>query len=126
MSKPIVFISKFRVREGRLEDFKRFFRQGSESIKAEKPGTVVFLSYLSEDSHEVAIVHVFPDSESMDLHVEGAQDRSKAAFEFIEPVGVELYGSPSDQVVKMFREREGAGAPLVMRPECIGGYLRLQ
>ncbi len=124
MSGPIVFISKFRIKEGRLDDFKRFFREGSESIKAEKPGTFVFLSYLSEDSKESTIIHVFPDGTSMDLHVEGAEERSQAAYEFIEPAGVELYGAPSDAVVDMFREMENAGVPLVLKPEIIGGYLR--
>ena len=121
MSSPIVFISKFRIKEGRLDDFKRFFQQGSKSIEAEKPGTIVFLSYLSENSREASIIHVFPDAESMDLHVEGAEERSKAAYEFLEPAGVELYGAPNEAVVKMFRN---AGVPLTISPENLGGYVR--
>ena len=125
MSEPIVFISRFRIKKGKLDDFKRFFQAGAESIKAEKPGTVAFLSYLNEDATQAAIIHVFPDASSMDLHVEGAEERSKDAYEFVEPAGVELYGAPSEAVLEMFRQMDGAGVPLLVQPELVGGYLRL-
>lgn len=126
MSGPIVFISKFRVKEGKLDDFRRFYQAGAESIKADKPGTVVFLAYLNENATNVTIIHVFPDASSMDLHVQGADERSKAAYEFIEPAGLELYGTPSEGVLEMMRQIDGSGVPLTVRPEHLGGYLRMK
>ena len=60
------------------------------------PRTAVFLSFLDEEGSEVSFVHVFADSEAMDLHIEGADERARAAYEAIEPLGWEVYGTPSD------------------------------
>ena len=46
MSEPIVFISHFKVKEGKLEGLKQHAKMMMELIKAEKPGTLAFLQYL--------------------------------------------------------------------------------
>ena len=89
MSQPIVFISHFRVKQGELDGLRRLVRDVSGSIEMEKPRTLVYLSYIDEDADNVTFVHVFADSESMDVHFEGADERSRAAFEFLEPDGWE-------------------------------------
>ena len=120
MSEPIVFISKFEVKEGKLEALREFFRTGVPELERDKPGTVAFLPFLSEDGSELAIVHVFPDADAFDRHVVGAEERSEAAYEFIEPVGLELFGSPSGPVRQMLSQ--GATSFL---PVFVQGFLRL-
>src|SRR5213593_861531 len=39
MSEPIVFISRNRVKKGKLDDFKHFYQEGVERLRREKPGT---------------------------------------------------------------------------------------
>ena len=124
MSGPIVFISHNRVKAGKLEGFRRFFAEGSKAIEKDKPGTVVFLAYADEDGANVDIVHLFPDAAAMDRHMEGVAERVGASDEFIEGVGVELYGSPSEPVLEMMRAFASPQAPLTVRPEPVGGYLR--
>jgi len=126
MSEPIVFISHHRIKEGKLDGFKQFSPGVMEQIEASKPGTVAFLGYFNEDGTEVSFIHVFPDAEAMDLHVEGAGERSKKAYEFIEPQAFEIYGRPSDQVLEMMKQATGPGAALIVQPQLLGGYLRLK
>lgn len=126
MFDPIVFISSHRIKEGKLEGFKEHYRQGTELLKEEKPGTVAFLSYVDEDGDEVRIIHVFPDQQAMDVHMEGVAERSEGAYEFLEPQAFEIYGQPSEGVMEMMRQSaEMRGMALDLRPEWIGGYLRL-
>lgn len=120
MPEPIVFISHFKVKQGKLDGFKQYFREGASVLEAEKPRTVAFLAYLNEKGTEATIVHVFPDAESMDLHVQGADERSAGAYEFMEPAGFDIYGTPSDHVLGMMRE-----ASLALQPQHLGGFLRL-
>jgi hypothetical protein len=124
MSGPIVFISHNRVKEGKLDGFKGFFRTGARSIEEDKPGTVVFLAYADPDGTEVDIVHVFPDADAMDRHMEGVAERVGASDEFIEGTGVEIYGTPSERVLQMMRAFASPEAPLSVSPEHLGGYLR--
>jgi quinol monooxygenase YgiN len=125
LSGPVVFISRSRIKEGKLEGFRRFFSEGAEGLKRRKPGTVAFLAYLSEDSAEVEIVHVFPDADAMDRHMEGVVERSRQAGEFIESKGMEILGMPNDGTLQMFKNIAASGVPVSFRKEHIGGYLRV-
>lgn len=125
MSEPIVFISHFGVREGTLGAFTRLQRDVTARLYAEKPGTHAFLMYLDEDRARVAIIHVFPDADAMDLHFQGAEERAAAAYEFLVPEGWEIYGRPSPSAVEsMRRSSAAAGVQLAIQPEYQGGFLR--
>lgn len=121
---PLVFISRSRVKEGKLEGLRHFLREGTEKLKQEKPGTVMFLAYLSDDSAEVAIVHVFPDAEAMDRHMDGVAERSALAAEFIESKSMEIFGVPNDGSAQMFKSIAASGVPVSLHPQYLGGYLR--
>jgi hypothetical protein len=70
MSEPIVFISNQRVKEGKLEGYKHYYRQVAE--QADKPGTIAHLAYLNEKDSELSLIHIFPDAEAVEISlVEG-------------------------------------------------------
>ena len=112
MSGPIVFITHFKVKEGKHDTLKEFAKAMTEHIRAEKPGTVAFLQYLYEEGTEQTVIHVFPDADAFDRPGEGVVERARAGFEFIEPVRRELYGMPSDKVLATMQLRP-PGAPVV-------------
>ena len=124
MSGPIVFVSHNRIKDDKLDAFRTFFHEGSRSIEQDKPGTVVFLAYADEEGQTADIVHVFPDAEAMDRHMDGVAERVGASDQFIEGTGVEIYGSPSRPVLEMMQAFATQRAPLTVRPELVGGYLR--
>ena len=98
MFEPIVFISRFRVKAGKAEAYKELQRDTAKLLLADKPRTLVYLAYLTENSEQITIVHAFADSESMDLQFQGAFERAKVGFELFEPDGWEIYGKPSEEV----------------------------
>jgi quinol monooxygenase YgiN len=127
MSEPLVFISHFAVKEAALEDLRRLAGEGVSRIRDEKPGTVLFLSYLDEAAGRISFLHAFPDADALDRHFEGADQRAAAAYELIEPRGWEFYGRPSEQAMETMRATAGRfDVPLVVEPEFIAGFLRLQ
>lgn len=125
MSEPIVFVSHFQVIEGKLDGFKQFFKAGAKLLEAEKPRTLAFLAYINGDGTRVTIAHAFADAESMDLHVQGADARSRAAYQFLKPEGIEIHGAPSQPVLEMMRGAAASGPALRVQPESVGGFLRL-
>ena len=125
MSGPIVFISHNAVKYGKLEGFRDAFGEVAEALNADKPGTVVFLAFADEDGSEVSVVHVFPDADAMGRHLEGVQERTGTAVEFIQTTGYEIYGAPSEPVLDAMRGFATAeGVPLQVQTDHIGGYLR--
>ncbi|MCA1850627.1 MAG: hypothetical protein LC672_06180 [Acidobacteria bacterium] len=127
MSGPIAFVSHFRIKEGRLDALTQLFGEVLQRLEAEKPRTTAQLAYLNDSRTEVSIVHVFADAATMDLHAEGANERAEAAYEFMEPAGWEIYGTPSEGALQMMRQAAAtAGVPLKVDSEYLGGFLRLQ
>jgi len=129
MSGPIVFISHFKVREGKLDGLKQHAQMMIELIQAEKPGTLAFLQYLNEDETGLSIVHVFPDADALDKHNEGVAERARGAFEFLEPISRELYGMPNEKTLAMMTAIRPPGAPEIEfhhKPKHMGGYIRFK
>jgi quinol monooxygenase YgiN len=126
MAETILFISRHRIKEGKLEELRQLIPRMLPMIEADKPRTVLFHSYLSENEAEVSFIHVFPDAEAMDLHLEGAEQRSAAAYEFFQPLAFTIYGSPSQQALDtMSREAQQLKAQLTLLPRSLGGFIRL-
>ena len=129
MSGPIVFISHFKIKEGKLEGLKQHAQKMVELINAEKPGTLAFLQYLNEVGSELSIVHVFTDADAFDKHGEGVAERARAGFEFLEPISRELYGMPNEKTLAMMTEIRPPGAPEIEfhhMPQSMGGYIRFK
>lgn len=126
MSEPIVFVSHFRVKEGKLEGMKQLFPQAAKRLEADKPRTLLFLSYLNQNGTRVSIIHAFADAEAMDLHVQGSDERGRAGYEYVAPAGWEIYGRPSPPALDMMRrEATSAGVTLTVEPDHLAGFLRL-
>jgi len=126
MSKPIIFISHQKIKDGKLDGYVQYYQQVAEMTEANKPGTVAHLAYANEDGTEMSIVHVFPDAESMEKHMRGVDELAKKAFEFMEIVSFEIYGKPSDTVLNQMMQIVGSGVSLSIKPQPIGGYIRFK
>lgn len=124
MSEPVAFVTRLAVREGRLEALKPAWHEAAAALDAGKPETLVFLSYLDAAGTQLTILHVFADAAAMDRHFEGSADRSRAAFEYVSPVGWEVYGRPSPSALETLREGAAAAAvALTVYPEFLSGFL---
>ena len=125
MSKPIVFVSHFTIREGKLEAYRRLQRDIAAAIRADKPRTLVFLAHLNSLATEVTVTHVFPDADAMDHHFEGSEERSRSAAEVMIPSGWEIYGTPSRTALENLRQAAAsAGVPLTLAEGYVAGYVR--
>jgi hypothetical protein len=127
MSEPVVFISHFRVKEGKLADLRHLAAEVQRQLHDDKPRTVAYLMYLDDEGTEMTIVHTFPDAESMDIHFVGSDERSAAAFELLEPRGWEIYGRPNEGALETMRQAAtSSGVSLIHRPDLLDGFLRLR
>jgi hypothetical protein len=126
MSDPIVFISHHRIKPGKAEPMKALLAGVWSAMKTDKPRTLMNLAYVNEEGTEITFMHAFADVEAMRLHWEGADERSRQAYEYIEPIGFEIYGSAGEQIVEGMRaEAADGGARLGLWPEFVTGFLRL-
>ena len=125
MTRPIVFVSRSRIKEDRLEEFDTFFRERVPVIDYGDPGSVALLSYLSEDGRELHIVHVFAHADAFDAHLNGAEERDRLADDYLEGLAWEIYGAPSAEGLQGLQALAMEnGVALAVYPDNFGGYLR--
>jgi hypothetical protein len=127
MPDPIVFISRSRILDGQLEPFRALFADGMRALAADNPGTVAQVAFASDDGTELVIVHVFPDADAFDRHLEGVAERSQMAKTFIATRAFEIFGAPSDTARAMMEGAAAAsGITISFHAEYFGGFLRLE
>jgi quinol monooxygenase YgiN len=126
MSEPIVFVSHFRVKAEGLEPLRALVGKVTAQLEQEKPRTLLYLSYVDESRGEITFIHAFGDADSMAEHFAGADERSSAAYEFMEPAGWEIYGRTTAEVAEaMRRAAASAGVTLTAGSDHMAGFLRL-
>lgn len=125
MSQPIVFISHNRIKEGAADAFREMLAQMYPILEESLPQTLAHLAYYNEEQTEVTFIHVFPDAAAMEAHMEGAASRASAAYEYIESLGLEVYGPATETGLRGLQQAAANGVPLAVVPDAIGGYLRL-
>jgi hypothetical protein len=127
MDEPVFFVSHFRIKEGSLDPLRSMTRESAARLEAEKPRTVLFLSFINPDASVISYLHAFTDAESMDVHFVGAEERALAAYEHLEALGWEVYGKPSPSAIEaLHRAASTAGVTVTLHPEFAAGFLRLK
>ena len=124
MAEPIVFIARFKVKEGRLDEFRKHYLDSLPPVEAGKPGTLAQVAYENEDGSEVVVVRLFPNAEAMDAQLQGSGDRSKKTYEFVEPVRMEIYGTPGVLGLEMMKKMAEMEVMVNVNPRFIGGFIR--
>ncbi|MGH8929044.1 MAG: hypothetical protein ACRDWH_11875, partial [Acidimicrobiia bacterium] len=58
-------------------------------------------------------------------HFEGVDERTKKAYEFLQPQRFEIYGLPSDRILDAMRQEAGSEIQLIVKTQSLGGFIRL-
>jgi len=126
MSGPFIFIATNRLKKGAFEDEQRRVPELCDFIAANEPRLIAFNEYVNEDRTEVAVVQVHPDAKSMEFHMGVVRERAERAYgETLDATtSIQVYGMPSDAVLESLRQQAGAGVPLRVNPQYLGGFTR--
>jgi hypothetical protein len=123
MTEPIIFISNQRVKEGKLEGYKHYYRQVVKQTRQHKPDTLAHIAYHTVAGTELSIIHIFSDAESMELHMKGVDELANKAFEYVEILRFEIYDQPIEAVLESMMQIVGSGIAVNIRPQIIGGHI---
>jgi hypothetical protein len=125
MSEPFIFIGTHSLMEGRLEDLKQYEQELVALVEANEPHLIAFHVFVNQDGTQATTVQVHPDAASMEFHMQVLSEKISQAYEFLERTErIEVYGTPSDQVLKMMRPLAGSGVPLSVKANHLGGFTR--
>lgn len=123
-SEPVIFISRNRIRPGKLAEFRQHYQASLPVTYADKLGTLAQLAYENEAGSEVTVVRFFPNADALDAQILGADVRSKKTYEFIEPTAIEIFGVPNSATLEKMLTIAGLGIEVNIHPLYAGGFMR--
>jgi hypothetical protein len=119
MSEQLLFVGTYAIPEGKLEEFITANQEMTEFARGNEPRLISFTTYVNEAGTEATTIHIHPDSESLEFHLEAARMRIHSGVQLVKTKRVELYGNPSDRLVKQLQsmsEMSGSWPVIVKTP----------
>ena len=105
MSDEIVYVDTSDVREGALEELKAAMKELVSFVEANEPRLIAYNVYFSDDGTRMTVVHVHPDSASLEYHMEVAGPAFRRFVELVTLSSIHIYGEPSEKLLKQAREK---------------------
>lgn len=94
----LIGIARFKIHEGKLEEFERLSEQAAEIVRAKEPGTLEYDTYFNHDRTECVIVERYRDSEAAMAHAANLAEVSAAVIAIVTVVHGEVLGEPSAEL----------------------------
>ncbi len=122
MPEPVIFVDTWKIREGRLEEFKDAAREFVEFVSEHEPQLIAYNVYVDEQSHHSTVLQIHPDSESIEFHMKIAGPHFGRFMELYEPGGrIAVHGRPADHVLDRMRQMaQQFGVTVVVKDLCAG------
>ena len=124
MAAPFIFIGTHTLKPGKLDAFKKSFRDLAEIVEANEPRLISFNAYANDEGTEVSVVQVHPDADSMLFHMQVVRQHiSEAYAESLDATSsIQVYGPPSDAVLEMMQQLSTPEVPLGVKAKHLDGF----
>jgi quinol monooxygenase YgiN len=118
MPDEVVYIDRFEIRDGKLEEFKRYAEEMAAFVEQEEPGVSAFNYFVDEVEGSGTAVFIFSDADALDRHLDVASSKFQQGYELLSGTKIELLGPASQRAAEMSRR---FGASLKQR---LAGFSR--
>ena len=125
MPRPIVYIDTSSIREGKLEELEAAMQHLAAFVEANVPQLISYGFFLNQDSTQMTVVAVHPDSASLEFHMDVGSDEFRKFADLIDLSRIEVYGAVSDAVLdRLHRKAQMLGSATVTVHELHAGFAR--
>lgn len=124
MPEPVVFIIRFRIKEGKGDEFRKHYQDSIQPIFDAKPDTLSQLAYENGEANVFTVIRLFPSAIALDLHLLGADERSIKTFKFVEPYCIEIFGAIHPATLVKMEKIAGSSITMITSPNYMGGFIR--
>jgi quinol monooxygenase YgiN len=91
-------IARFKIHDGKLEEFKRLSAEAREIVRTKDTGTLQYDTYFNEDQSECIVLERFKDSEALIEHAANIGTLGEAILSIVDVVHGELLGDPNAEI----------------------------
>lgn len=107
MSDHVIYLDRFQLHEGVMDDFRRYATDMAKFVEDNVPGVISFNYYIEEEGPEGVAVFVFSDAEALDLHLDKSSSRFQEGADLLAAAEMELLGPASNRAVELTRSFGG-------------------
>ncbi|RWM87061.1 MAG: hypothetical protein EOR84_30065 [Mesorhizobium sp.] len=126
MSELIVYIDTSEIRAGKLDELKTAMKELVKFVEANEPRLIAYNVYLEEDGTRMTVVHLHPDSASLEFHMKVAGPAFPKFVQFIKLLTIDVYGKLSDNLLEQMRQKaQLLGNGTVLVHELHAGFARV-
>ena len=91
-------IARFKLHEGKLDEFKRLSAQAMEIVRTQDTGTLQYDTYFNDDQSECVVIERYRDSKAAMEHAANLGDLFGPILATVSVVHGELLGEPSAEL----------------------------
>ena len=118
-AEPIVYLDVSEIRDGSVEPLKEGIRRLVEALGPREPRLITYGFHIDEQTREMTVTAVHPDSASLELHLEIGRDEFRKVGEFITLKQIRVYGRISKRARGLLEHKAemlgGAGLIVIER-----------
>ena len=101
MSEAVRMVVKLSVNDGQQEEFKRLATELIETVEAKDPGCLQYDWFLSEDGQTCTVLEDYQNADALVAHVHIVGELIQATLQTAQPVSVDVYGDPTDELLAL-------------------------
>jgi quinol monooxygenase YgiN len=99
--------ARMKIREGKVEGFKRQAAACISQVKEKDPGTLQYDWFLNSDNTECEIREAYESSEALLAHTANVREALRIIEQYATDHSVVIYGSPSPELMQNAARMEG-------------------
>ena len=108
MSDPLIYIGTHAIKPGMVDTARTASKEMVQFVGENHPRMMHFEIDIDDAAHEMTVVQIHPDAESLIFHVQLAGDRIRSAYEFLDATtNIEIYGPESEDLVELIHQMRG-------------------
>ena len=88
-------VARFKIHDGKLEEWKRLTAEAMETVRSKDSGTLQYDFFLSGDSSEGVAIERYRDSDALLEHFANLGDTMNALLQTYSSIAGEILGTPS-------------------------------
>jgi hypothetical protein len=121
-----VYVDTSEVRPGRLEELKAAMNDLARFVQANEPQLFAYNVYYNDDGTRMSVLHINPDSASLELHIKVAGPKFPPISELIRLLSIDVYGRPDDGLIEGLQQKaERLGGGIVRVHDLHAGFARV-
>ena len=105
MSEPIVYIDTSEIQQGKLEELERAMSELIKFVETSEPRLIAYNVYLNEDGTRITVVHVHPDSASLEFHMKVAGPFFPKFARLVKLLSIDVYGNLSNDLLEQVQQK---------------------